>query len=118
MRVSIGTTASCAPGIKWKMANPSTTPVAASWAEPTYTGGVGGPAVAIINDAFAARVRSKEEAGGGPTPEGCWGNVKGRVRGPLPLASPGSPNKLNRAVAADVPLFTSLKVVVQFSSAA
>src|SRR6185312_3674102 len=95
------------------MAKPSTVPAAESCAEPTCTGGVWGPAVCTINDAFPAIVRSIDAVKTELAPAGSWGNVSGS--GSVPL---GSPNKLSRAVAASVPLFTSVNHIVQFSSAA
>src|SRR5580692_659717 len=100
------------------MAKPSTAPVAASCAEPTSTGGVCGPAVVVIKEAFAPIVLSKEAASSDPAAADCCGNVRGNISGPLPVGSTASPEKLNRAVADAVLLLTSVKVVVQFSSAA
>jgi len=65
-----------------------------------------------------ARVWSKEAARNGPGAGGCCGNVKGSVSGPLPFGSRASPKKLRRAVADAALLLTSVKVLVQFSSAA
>jgi len=83
--VSPGTTASCAPGIKWNMANPSTEPVAVSFPDPIRTGGVCGPAVSppathwspasaqIRRPAAAGRaglLRKREQRGSRPLPPG------------------------------------------------
>src|SRR5512143_2684481 len=95
------------------MANPSTEPAAANWAEPTSTGGVCGPAVLTINEVLAANTLSNDAASRGPATEGCCGNATGNASGPL-----GSPNKLRRACAEAAPLLMSVNVVVQFSSAA
>src|SRR5579862_3221539 len=100
------------------MAKPSTAPVAASCAEPTSTGGVCGPALSTIREALAARVWSNEAPSSGPDPAACCGNASGSVSGPVPAGSIPSPEKLSRAVAAAVPLLTSVNAVVQFSSAA
>src|SRR5579871_2573314 len=113
----MGTTASCAPGIKWKMAKPSVAPVADSCAEPTCTGGVCGPAVATISEALPEMAWLSAEVGV-DCEAVCCGNTTGSVSGPFPLASAGSPKKLNCACAVDDPLLTSVNVVVQFSSAA
>ena len=99
------------------MAKPSTGPVAASWAEPTSTGGVCGPAVLTISEALAPSVRSNErrqqqvpERHGllrkrqGQRERTVAGGVQRRRR-----KDSGAP------VAGAAPLLTKVNVVVQFS---
>ena len=102
MRVSIGTTASCALGIKWKMANPSTAPVGRQLRRAHQHGlGLCSLRCRTIKEAFAASPRSNEAAKQRPRgAEVVAETPEASVSGPLPLGSTASPNKLKRAVAA------------------
>ena len=100
------------------MAKPSTALVAASCAEPTSTGGVCGPTLSMINEALAEMLRSNDAANSGKGAGRICGNPRGNESGPLPLGSAASPNRLSRAVVAELLLLTKVKAVVQFSSAA
>ena len=62
MRVSNGTTASCAVGIRWKMAKPSTFPVECTCALPSEAGSAGLTCVVAIQVALGAMVLSTEDA--------------------------------------------------------
>ena len=73
-----------------------------------------------INDAFPANVWSNEAPSNGRVAAApcCCENATGSVSGPFPGGSSASPEKLSRAVAEAALLLTSVKVVVQLSSAA
>src|SRR6185295_6179457 len=100
------------------MAKPSTGPLAANWADPTRLVEAGRTGVVTSQEALGAMSLSRNAASIRPDTTGCCGNATVRVSGPLPVGSVASPNKFKRAVAGPPLLFTSVKVVVQFSSAA
>src|SRR5665213_4405318 len=104
--------------MRWKMAKPSTAPVAESCAEPTSTGGTWAPADVTMREEFAGSGRSKEEAKSGPVLPTCCGKTRGSAKGPLTVGSMASPKKLRRASAEEGVLFTRVNRVVQFSAAA